>query len=312
MNSIIKVFFVDFWENFNPYNNHFLDALKKNHNVEVTSKDPDLLFYSWLGDNQKYFKCTKIFYTPEIISPKYWECDYALSFQRWKDGKNLRYPNYLLYNYSASQLIKNKDEIKNLIDQKRGFCSFIVSNPNASKRIEFFNKLSKYKKVDSGGRYINNIGGPVNNKIEFLSQYKFNIAFENCISDGYTTEKIVDAMIGNTIPIYWGNPYIEEEFNTKSFFNYDNYQTEDDLIDDIISHDKDPEKYYNKFIEPWFHNNQPNEFWNEDRLALFLKYVVNSIPNKKPISKNWLKKEIYYPIGKKVVPYLSHIKRIIK
>ncbi len=309
MNKTIKVFFVDFWEDFNPYDNHFLDALKEYNKVEVTSKNPDLLFYSWLGDNQKYFKCTKIYYTPEILNPNYWECDYALSFKRWNDGKNLRYPNYLLYNYSASQLIKNTDEIKNIIDRKHSFCSFVVSNPNSAKRIDFFQKLSKYKKVDSGGRYLNNIGRSINNKLEFLSNYKFNIAFENCISDGYTTEKIVDAMVSNTIPIYWGNPYISEEFNTKSFFNYSDYQTEDDLIEDIIAHDKDPDKYYQKMTEFWFHNNTPNDYWNDDRLPLFLKNVVENISNKTPISKNWLKREIYYPVGKKVANYLSMLKK---
>ncbi len=116
-------------------------------------------------------------------------------------------------------------------------------------------------------------------------------------------------MVSNTIPIYWGNPHISEEFNTKSFFNYCDYQTEDDLIEDIIAHDKDPDKYYQKMTEFWFHNNTPNDYWNDDRLPLFLKNVVENISHKTPISKNWLKREIYYPVGKKVANYLSLIKK---
>ena len=36
---------------------------------------------------------------------------------------------------------------------------------------------------------------------------------------GYTTEKIFEPMIAQSIPIYWGNPRIGEDFNEKSFIN---------------------------------------------------------------------------------------------
>ena len=63
---------------------------------------------------------------------------------------------------------------------KRKFCAFVVSNSNANGiRRDFFETLSEYKKVDSGGRYLNNVGGAVKDKIEFCSQHKFTIAFEN-------------------------------------------------------------------------------------------------------------------------------------
>ena len=33
--------------------------------------------------------------------------------------------------------------------------------------------------------------GTVKNKLNKLSEYKFNLVFENCIFDGYVTEKII-------------------------------------------------------------------------------------------------------------------------
>ena len=44
-----------------------------------------------------------------------------------------------------------------------------------------------------GGKYKNNIGGFIKNKIQFLSSYKFSIAIENSEGDGYITEKIMDS-----------------------------------------------------------------------------------------------------------------------
>jgi hypothetical protein len=56
-------------------------------------------------------------------------------------------------------------------------------------------------------------------KRQFLSPYKFTIAFENYVYPGYQTEKLYDAMRCNTLPIYCGDPNIGDIFNTKSFVN---------------------------------------------------------------------------------------------
>lgn len=157
-------------------------------------------------------------------------------------------PNYLLYEIHPDQLVKREEDIRRLVESRDKFCSMVVSNANTPKRNLFFEKLSEYKKVDSGGKYKNNVGGRVINKREFISQYKFNISFENSSYPGYTTEKILEAMVCNTIPIYWGNPLIHYEFNTKSFFNYSDYDSEEDLMADIIEHDKDSDKYFKKLI----------------------------------------------------------------
>lgn len=77
--------------------------------------------------------------------------------------------------------------------------------------------LSKYKKVDSGGIFLNNIGFRVSNKFEFLSNYKFSICFENKQNIGYCTEKLVQVFLQGTIPIYFGDNSIVNIFNTKSY-----------------------------------------------------------------------------------------------
>ena len=293
----IKIFFTDFWEDFDMHNNVFIKALQSNYDIEVNSDNPDILFYSWLGDNFKYFNCIRIYYTPENLKPKYRECDFSLSFELWNDSRNLRFPNYLLYNLKPENLIKNNINPEKVLASKTGFCSFLITNKNSHKRVEFFNNLSKYKKVDSGGRVLNNIGRSVENKLDFIKNYKFNIAFENTMSDGYTTEKIVEAMYANTIPIYWGNNKISEEFNTRSFFNYNDYNSESDLIEDIIAHDTSQELYLKKISEPWFIDNKLNEYFKQNRLTVFLTKIINNRKSYKPIAKNLFKKKIYYPIG---------------
>ncbi|AFI04155.1 fucosyltransferase [Helicobacter cetorum MIT 00-7128] len=82
-----------------------------------------------------------------------------------------------------------------------------------------------------GGGVNNTLGYRVKNKLEFLSQYKFNLCFENAKGYGYVTEKIMDAYFSHTIPIYWGSPSVAKEFNPKSFVNVHDFKDFDEAID---------------------------------------------------------------------------------
>ena len=105
------------------------------------------------------------------------------------------------------------NDILTALSSKTEFCSFVVSNNNASpERDIIFDKLSEYKKVSSGGRYRNHVGGPVSDKLEFQRKHKFAIAFENCSQPGYSTEKILEAFAARTVPIYWGGSFNRADF----------------------------------------------------------------------------------------------------
>ena len=102
--------------------------------------------------------------------------------------------------------------------QKKKFCAAMISNYKSSNkfRLKFIEELNKYKKVDMGGKYNNNVG-EITNKIEFFSEYKFTIAMENSEADGYVSEKIIDSFLSGSIPIYYGDYMIDEYINPKSF-----------------------------------------------------------------------------------------------
>ena len=252
MREKIKIDFSDFWGGFDKTNNYFYNLLKDEFDVVITD-NPDYLFFSIFGNKHLNYKCKKIFYTGENIAPPLNYCDYSFSFDYLNDERNYRLPHYLLYD-GYYELQRPKIINESLV--KRKFCNFVVSNNACQERNSFYTELSKYKKVDSGGRFANNIGGPVDNKVNFQSDYKFSIAFENNAyrpqHPGYTTEKIMEPMTVNSIPIYWGNPEIEKEFNTKSFINVYDFDSIDDVINNIIELDKDDNKYLELLNQPWF------------------------------------------------------------
>lgn len=57
------------------------------------------------------------------------------------------------------------------------------------------------------------------NKHELLSRYKFTIAFENTAFPGYVTEKVIDALVAASVPIYLGAPDIVEQLPTEAFID---------------------------------------------------------------------------------------------
>ena len=241
-----KVAFVDFWSHFDPDNFILIKALREHHDVVIMQNpaDADYVFFSLFGDEHWFLpdRCVKIFYTGENVCPDFNVCDYAVGFEWLTLGdRYLRLPNnYCTRLYAEGTLLMEKHAIP-ANPEKREFCSFVVSNADANPiRQQFFEKLSDYKKVDSGGRFMNNVGGPVADKIDFHRQHKFVIAFENSSHSGYTTEKIVDAFAAGSIPIYWGDPDVTRVFNPKAFIEV---RSVEEAIERVKQLDQDDTAY---------------------------------------------------------------------
>ena len=255
LKKTIKIDFSDFWGGFDKTNNYFYNLLKEEFNVEISSQ-PDFLFFSVFGNSHQNYKCQKIFYTGENVAPPLGYCQWSFSFDYLDDHRNYRLPHYLLYDgyYELTREKKIEDWMA-----YRKFCNFVASNPNCQERNLFVEQLSKYKKVDSGGRWMNNIGFVVSNKRDFQSNYKFSIAFENNAyrpqHPGYTTEKIMEPMTVNSIPIYWGNPLIHKEFNTKSFVSFYDHGYLGQMIETIIDLDRNNDKYLEMLKTTWLVDN---------------------------------------------------------
>jgi len=170
----------------------------------------------------------------------------------------------------------------------------MVSNRKAKERIEFFQKLSAYKPVDSGGRFMNNIGGPIapgrQNKAAWMCNYKFNIAFENASYPGYTTEKILEAFVSGAIPIYWGNPLIGLDFNPKAFINCHDFDSFDEVIAFIKEIDQDETLYKNYLREPILTGGVETDFCREENILARYNEIINNhetfvSPSRKRIQK---------------------------
>lgn len=76
--------------------------------------------------------------------------------------------------------------------------------------------------------------GPVADKIETLSQYKYALCFENVSQPGYITEKIIDCFVAGTVPIYMGAPDIWKRVPDGAFLDWahDSKRLQGDFLND--------------------------------------------------------------------------------
>ena len=239
----IYVKYMDFWPAFKLERFDVHRILLERYEV-IQSDNPDyVIFGEFGGENygiENRINCIKLFLSIENRDPNFDNTDYAIGIHYIDMGDRYFRKPTETHQLSAIQTVYNVTQVKNIDIPSKKFCAWVVSNGGGSERNKFFDKLSQYKVVDSGGSFRNNVGGPVGDKLEFLSHYKFSICFENSKTQGYISEKLVDAFEAGTIPIYFGDDTILELLNNKSYIHVkseDEFDEKIELIKQIDNND---------------------------------------------------------------------------
>jgi len=258
--------FVDFWENFNTTHNFFIMLLANSpnqlifhsifgNNVNNLISDPanvnvrTVLVNGEAPTNLKKFKSDIILTCTKHINNTTYFPIWLLFVDWW--GQHVNQSIYTNPDPIPVSLL-TRSIVSNETRKKNRFCAFVVSNGTVTERNAIFTELSKYKRVDSAGKFMNNLGYVLADtfaeKVNFLKNYKFCICYENKSISGYTTEKILHALVAGCVPIYWGDPHVTDHFNKDAFINANNMKDIDQIIDKIIEIDTNND-VYNKMIE---------------------------------------------------------------
>lgn len=313
----IKIDFVDFWC-IDKNNNKIINILKERYEVCITQKNPDYIFCSVFGTSHlKYKNAIKILVLGENISPNFDLYDYAIGFY------DIKYEDrYLKHNILLEEEVYNIIKKRFKFDTvKNKFCSFVYRECALNKkRVELLNKLNEYKKVDCGGKLKNNIGKTIGkrkiDKIKFQSQYKFVIACENQRFPEYNTEKIFEAFASNAIPIYWGDPLIDEIYNEKAFINCDDFKSLDEMLDFVRELDSNDKKYLEMLNQPIFKEEKFFENQQEQLKQFLYNIFDKDIKSAKKIyfNSNYYSYIFYkkYILFNKIYDFYSRIVKRIK
>lgn len=243
-----------------------------------TQNNPDYL----ICYNMDYFALTypgvRIWLAGENLIPDFNTSDYAIGFNDIHFGdRYLRWPLYRWHQtLSECEAIREKANERSATSRRKRLCACVISNVSNRQGplVEICDALNSYHGMTYGGKWRNNIGGRVKDKQALLLEHKFTLAFENTAYPGYTTEKIIDAFLAGTIPIYWGDPAITQHFNAKAFIQCREGEPIADVVQRIKTINESPECYEAMLREPIF-TPGAGEALQEERLIEFLKAIFS-------------------------------------
>lgn len=296
----IKIKYIGFWSGFNPDTFYVTEILKKHFNVVITD-DPDFIICSCIGDFYEFLKYpqVRIEYIGENYIPDMNVIDYAISpYPIQFLDRCFHLPQGLKgfeVNHHCAERSKNQKPFdQSFLESKTIFANFCASHESEyGIRGDFFKKLCEYKKVDSIGTYLNNTGIIVKmqdgSKKEYLRKCKFTLCFESTSHGGFNTEKITDAFYTNTIPVYYGDPYISTIFNPNAFINVSDYNSIEEAIERIIELDQNDDLYLQMLNQPVF-NDPDYPYRLEKEFEEFLVHIFSQEP-----SEAYRRSRIYFP-----------------
>jgi hypothetical protein len=228
------------------------------------------------------YKCKKILYLGENWRPEQFKSNFSISFDPHSEI-NYRLPLWQVYILRKPELMERLfNRINYKEEEFKKWCAFTVSNPSNIVRNSAFQQLNNYKHVESYGRCLMNNTSLQqlskgrywrDAKDEFLLQnpHKFMIAYENTPYRYYCTEKLMDAFLVGSMPIYCGDPRVGEDWNKEAFIDF----TRGFDFEKIKNLDKNWDLFAEIYNQPIFTEEQKNK--HEYNMVNFETWLNNII-----------------------------------
>lgn len=157
-------------------------------------------------------------------------------------------------------------ERPSLHTKKNYCCAFAFSNRISEREHLFMSMRRREPTCYSFGQSVPTHDNPFtlargdrskNGEIFKAHGFGYVVAMENRIAPGYITEKIGNAFLADSVPIYWGDSSaISEMFNPASFINVLDYPTIDKAAETAVNVWRDPQKYQKYLDAPITVNNR--------------------------------------------------------
>lgn len=258
----LRVIFCDMWDQFQPEHNFFMSLFRwasTQHDFDVVYDPvtPNIMIYGPFGEMHtyaQYAKIPKVFFTGENLPPRKDHGTFLnLGYMYDPASDYIRLPLWVLeinwFGEDPAKIVNPRPlpledclraPTSAELAAKKKFCAFVATNPRCQNRNMAFHILNEWRGVDAGGRLFCNLpsgpvpaglggGGGELAKVDFYRDYKYVIAFENAAAPGYVTEKLFHAKAAGCVPIYWGDKFVDRDFDAKGFLNANTCETAEDL-----------------------------------------------------------------------------------
>jgi hypothetical protein len=84
-------------------------------------------------------------------------------------------------------------------------------------------------------RNLSTYKGTTNDKLKTLANYRFCLAYENCHSYGYISEKLTDCFMVGVVPVYLGAHNVRDHIPPECFVDVNDFHTYEELYEYLIN-----------------------------------------------------------------------------
>jgi hypothetical protein len=229
MKPIVKIRYINFFDGFNDdrCRSHVLMDLCDEFDF-VFCETPDILLVGCYGQEPApTSNAVKVGYYTENLGPDLVNFDFFFGCEY---SHLIGSPRYCkrVYGPLQTDLFEGCPNAELAFRSKTRFCNFVYST-RVPYRERFFKKLARYRTVSAPGKSMHNCSDLSartskdwqEEKLSYLRSFKFTVAFENSRRIGYVTEKLYDAFRADTVPVYWGDPYLDSVVNRDAVVGVD-------------------------------------------------------------------------------------------
>jgi alpha(1,3/1,4) fucosyltransferase len=271
---VLRIGFLDMWEGFDATDNFFVDALrsletgydiqgvKDVHNIQLLIRGP--FGSEWTGVDPSV---PNVMFSGERVPPGIYHDERIslfLTHNPLENERQMRLPLWPLFldwfgklETFPTRASRNPNCLpvvgafkSEVVNGRKDFCAFVVSNPTNIDRNMAFHALNKWRPVHSAGAFLNNIGGPIpcsyggggggdQAKVAYLRDHEYCLCYENSVAPGYVTEKLLHAKLAGCIPLYRGPVEAAQDFDPEGFVQI---QDGEDIVEVVKALELDPEK----------------------------------------------------------------------
>jgi hypothetical protein len=297
----LKIWYYNFWGHFKLLERSFTKYLIDNgYEFELDQENPDVVFFNSFGGPITYNgNAIKIGYITEDINRfreiwiKVQQNYFDLVIGNLPTLNHDKFCKHPLYIHSANYKEPSKefmesinDYVKNTDPTNLKFCSLIAGHDMYNNRVPIYNILSKINFIECPGKLINNVSSFDDEGItkrDYLKKFIFNICPENHKGhEGYTSEKIPDAIASGCIPIYYGHTNDLQDckiFNQKRIIRYDpeNEESLTECFEKVKELVEDKDKLIEFYQQPVFNKDAHLEI---NKMLEEWKYKFDKLINK--------------------------------
>jgi hypothetical protein len=180
-------------------------------------------------------------YTGENIRPHFSPFDVVFSYDYSNRKNAFRLPLWWLYlnldarpddAHKADNLINpyNLHKPRKIEWINNSTISAFIGNMT-DLRVQTINSLPPRLKFIGFGTAFENL---IDSKIGQVGKFSYNLCFENDYFPGYHTEKLLQAWVLETVPLYFGSKTVGLDFNSNSFINLANFRSLEGFWDYIL------------------------------------------------------------------------------